>query len=620
MGNTINGDGLNFDNHFKSSNNSFTYTIPFGATDSITNDEGRQLNPIKYISLEGGGGKGVVYLGSVYALEHIFTGYNLIQGKIIQKKLSEHNKDIEPTKIPKYENNLFYPIVPAEKRQLIGISGASAGAITSFMLAIGMSSSDIIAEMNKTTQMQFQSTIGNIWNSISTVIKILPKRLLLLGNPKDKSWIQKLFASKEMEVSMFETFLTGPDKSNNGETFFTHKIAEGSSNEYQYQNFLGYKKRIIDILLNNWTKPFAYWLRTILAPVIMYLKINDSNSSVLTRQIISDDKTEGFIYNLLFTRGMFSGLQARKYFASLIKTYLYDRYKDLKNVDGNLIIPKQPIDPEKITFKELFTITGVDLVLTGVNTTRKSSLYFSYKHTPDFPVVDAVQISMNIPLLFKPIWVNYDVDKSNPNKRIKYNGLWVDGGMLNNFPIHAFDKIENEMVDVQGRNISFPLAQEYSDYAEMNADTLGLRLSANLEFHDELEHQFIEKTNGKVKFKNKNIPPKSVPIYDEENLLIFKDYLADLYETLMEPSEEGQIRTNLERNHSLQIDTGNLGLTDFSTPSLDGKRGNKKLGETKVKLIKNAFVNTIAKFGGNRNDAIKYTKTWKPFPTVNADI
>ncbi|MDB5226212.1 MAG: putative Acyl transferase/acyl hydrolase/lysophospholipase/patatin [Bacteroidota bacterium] len=602
----------NFETIFKKKMSS---KVPFNATTGILSSGA--INMVRHLSLEGGGGKGVVYLGVARALEEIFSTDNIAEGILASKKLSPNNSNILPAKLPKFNNNLFYPLIPAERRYLKGISGASAGAITAFMLAIGMSTEDVIAEMNKTITMKFQSPVSNILSTISSLVQNLPKSILLLGGGINTSWIKKLFEATDLEVSMFETFLTGPDISSKNETFFLHKIVEKGTNEYSFQNLTGYKKVLAHLSLDEWVYAFSNWVRTILAPIIAYLKLNDSNSSVLMRQLVTDKKTENFVYNLLFTRGIFSGIQTRKYFASLIKTYLYDRYKDIKNVDNHLIIPAKPIDPEKITFKELFAITGVDFVLTGVNTTRKRSLYFSYKHTPDFPVIEAVQISMNIPFLFKPIWVNYEVDMEDTTKTAKYNGLWVDGGMLNNFPIHAFDKIKSENVSVQERNINFPLSQESYNYTEMNNDTCGFRLSKNIPFNTELEKKPIDKVGGKVKYKDGE---KLVKIYDENNPLILIDFISDIYDTLLEPSEEGQIRTPAEREHILEIDTGDLGMTDFSTPSLDGKRGNPELGKTKVKLIKTAFVDTIVKFGGNAKSSIEFTKTWKPFPTVNADI
>jgi NTE family protein len=86
--------------------------------------------------------------------------------------------------------------------------------------------------------------------------------------------------------------------------------------------------------------------------------------------------------------------------------------------------------------------TGVDLIITGTNITQHGTRYFSVYHTPDFPVIEAVQISMSLPGVFKPVFVKTDVRKGDEDQKDKYAGLYIDGGMLNNYPIHAFDFIE----------------------------------------------------------------------------------------------------------------------------------------------------------------------------------
>ena len=100
-----------------------------------------------------------------------------------------------------------------------------------------------------------------------------------------------------------------------------------------------------------------------------------------------------------------------------------------------------------MSFSNFVATTGVDLVITGTNITKQKPGVFSMRHTPNFPIAEAVGISMNIPVLFKPVFVEADVPvKIDPKTKTKYNekaddyrGNWVDGGVLNNFPLHAFD-------------------------------------------------------------------------------------------------------------------------------------------------------------------------------------
>ena len=50
--------------------------------------------------------------------------------------------------------------------------------------------------------------------------------------------------------------------------------------------------------------------------------------------------------------------------------------------------------------------------------------YFNYEKTPDVKILDALIMSICVPILFKP--VTYE------------NKLFVDGGLLSNYPIDYF--------------------------------------------------------------------------------------------------------------------------------------------------------------------------------------
>ncbi|MDB5226214.1 MAG: hypothetical protein JWN78_407 [Bacteroidota bacterium] len=72
------------------------------------------------------------------------------------------------------------------------------------------------------------------------------------------------------------------------------------------------------------------------------------------------------------------------------------------------------------------------------------------------------------------------------------------------------------------------------------------------------------------------------------------------------PSEEGQIRTEMEKQLTVDLKCGTIGTADFSTPSLDDKRVGKpdgngkkvsKIGSEKRQKTKEAYVKTLAKFG-----------------------
>lgn len=103
-----------------------------------------------------------------------------------------------------------------------------------------------------------------------------------------------------------------------------------------------------------------------------------------------------------------------------------------------------------------------DLYVTGTNLTEQRSEIFSHEKYPQMRIADAVRISMSIPLFYEAIWV----DKQG---KIWEEGctdcqLYVDGGLLVNYPIHIFDQPE------------FLPAKPAEEDALFNTQTIGLRL------------------------------------------------------------------------------------------------------------------------------------------------
>jgi NTE family protein len=88
----------------------------------------------------------------------------------------------------------------------------------------------------------------------------------------------------------------------------------------------------------------------------------------------------------------------------------------------------------KITFIELFNIFNTKLIITGTCVNDASIHYFSHELTPNMEVLDAIKISISIPIIFKPY--NYN------------NKLWIDGGCMNNYPIDLFHNKLNDVIGI----------------------------------------------------------------------------------------------------------------------------------------------------------------------------
>ena len=124
-----------------------------------------------------------------------------------------------------------------------------------------------------------------------------------------------------------------------------------------------------------------------------------------------------------------------------------------------------------------------DLYFLGTNLSTRFSEVFSYEHTPRMCVADAVRISMSIPLFFAA-------------KRSFRGDVYVDGGVLVNYPVKLFDR--EKYVRKSGRRTIYydchnqALAESgkhISNYV-YNRETLGFRLDSEKEiavFRDQAE-------------------------------------------------------------------------------------------------------------------------------------
>jgi predicted acylesterase/phospholipase RssA len=88
----------------------------------------------------------------------------------------------------------------------------------------------------------------------------------------------------------------------------------------------------------------------------------------------------------------------------------------------------------KSTFEDLYNKTKKKLIITGVCLNDSSLHYFSYETTPQMNILKAITISISIPIIFKPCLYN--------------NKLWVDGGVMNNYPIEIFNDKINDVIGI----------------------------------------------------------------------------------------------------------------------------------------------------------------------------
>lgn len=177
-------------------------------------------------------------------------------------------------------------------------------------------------------------------------------------------------------------------------------------------------------------------------------------------------------------------------------------------------------------FKSLFFM--------GTNLSTRFSEVFSAEHTPRICIADAVRISMSIPLFFAA-------------KRSMRGDVYVDGGVLDNYPVKLFDRkkyldSDNFVATPYYEKINVSIrqrARKISDYV-YNKETLGFRLDTKEEisvFRDQAE------------------PPS----HTIDNLF---DYAWGLINTLLEAQQNIHLHGD-DWARTIYIDTLGVGTTQF---------------------------------------------------------
>lgn len=197
----------------------------------------------------------------------------------------------------------------------------------------------------------------------------------------------------------------------------------------------------------------------------------------------------------------------------------------------------------------------LEVAFIGTNLSTHYSEIFSARTTPNMEVSKALRITMSIPLFFKAVKMNY-------------NKIYVDGGLLMNYPIKVYDrkryvannhitkdyyKIENDKQD---------LINEPEDEYVFNTETLGFRLDSK----------------NQISVLKDHAAPKKHEIDD-----LF-DYLWNLVETMTEAQQNVHLHSD-DWHRTVYIDSLGIKTTDFDLS--DGE---------KLNLIKSGEENTLKYF------------------------
>ncbi len=190
------------------------------------------------------------------------------------------------------------------------------------------------------------------------------------------------------------------------------------------------------------------------------------------------------------------------------------------------------------TFRDLKAAGQPNLYVYGANLSTRFGEVFSAEHTPTTRIADAVRISMSIPLFFAAY-------------RNARKDVYVDGGLLNNFPVKLFDrgkyieeanrpKMGVETVYYKEENARFLKTHPAASPYVYNKETLGFRLDSKQEigvFRDGAE-------------------PQHTAVAD------FFGYIKALVGTIMDNQLNSHLHSD-DWQRTIYIDTLGVGTTDF---------------------------------------------------------
>ncbi len=208
---------------------------------------------------------------------------------------------------------------------------------------------------------------------------------------------------------------------------------------------------------------------------------------------------------------------------------------------------KKKLGDANATFEDLKAAKQPDLYVYGTNLSTRFGEVFSIEHNPRMRIADAVRISMSIPLFFAAV-------------RNARDDVYVDGGMLNNYPVKLFDRqkyidpadasamaVETDYYKKENQRFlkKHPAGSPYI----YNKETLGFRLDSKQEI-------------GVFRYG-------AEPVHHEIDN--FGDYIKALVGTMMESQANLHLHSD-DWHRTIYIDTIGVKTTEFGLS--DAKKKN----------------------------------------------
>lgn len=235
----------------------------------------------------------------------------------------------------------------------------------------------------------------------------------------------------------------------------------------------------------------------------------DSIIFALKIQQFNDGNIFGIIPRLKKEYGIYKGRKFEKWLSLLIQN---------KTGDANTTFAQlHQLHISNNNFKELYC--------TGTNVTKQRLQIFSWQHTPQMQLRAAVHISGCIPVYYKPVAINSMWNEVAVKNNKGEFDLYIDGGVINNYPLNIFDSCINGNDPFNCENLKF------------NQQTLGLKL--------ERPEQIQQFKNGAT-----DIAPHPVSSLN--------DYKLALINLMQETLQRKTVNLKNEQGRTIYISYGNV--------------------------------------------------------------
>jgi len=110
----------------------------------------------------------------------------------------------------------------------------------------------------------------------------------------------------------------------------------------------------------------------------------------------------------------------------------------------------QPRKYSKMTLREFYQTTQIDLSLVAADTTKGLMLVLNHRTAPNCPTVWAIRMSMGCPFAWPE--VTWHAEWGQYRGRDLTGHRVVDGGLLSNFPIRLFVSSDENIDEIMGEN------------------------------------------------------------------------------------------------------------------------------------------------------------------------